>query len=179
MKAPEGFVYAVKVNRGITQYQKLGTDSYPLFQDFVRRAEHLGDRLGPLLLQLPPSLHRDDERLSTFFAQTAVANHQIAIEFRHKSWFADEVYNILHNHNVALVLSDFKDLPIPHVATTHWTYVRLHGTSGGYWGSYPESKLREWASVIKDLAGKGFVYFNNDMEAAAPHDALKMKQILA
>lgn len=177
-KAPSGFLYAVKVNRGITQFQKIGPDSYPQFQEFVRRAEQLGDRLGPLLLQLPPSLHRDDERLSAFLAQQVMSKRQIAIEFRHESWFDDRVYALMREHQVALVLSDFKDLPVPQVATTDWTYLRLHGPSGGYWGSYSEDKLREWANRLKSLCQSGYVYFNNDMEAAAPHDALLMRQLL-
>jgi uncharacterized protein YecE (DUF72 family) len=178
-KAPEGFIYAVKVNRGITQFQKLSPDSYPPFLEFVRRAKQMGDRLGPLLLQLPPSLHRDDDRLSTFLAQPVVAKQRIAIEFRHKSWFDDQVYSLMRDHRVALVLSDFKELPVPQVTTTDWTYVRLHGPSGGYWGSYPEDELREWANRLKSLCLNGYIYFNNDMEAAAPHDALRMRQMLS
>ena len=139
----------------------------------------MGDRLGPLLLQLPPSLHRDDDRLSTFLAQPVVAKQRIAIEFRHKSWFDDQVYSLMRDHRVALVLSDFKELPVPQVTTTDWTYVRLHGPSGGYWGSYPEDELREWANRLKSLCLNGYIYFNNDMEAAAPHDALRMRQMLS
>ena len=178
-KAPAGFLYAVKVNRAITQYHKLGPPACPLFGDFVHRAERLEDRLGPLLLQLPPSLHRDCERLSAFLAHPTASKHRLAFEFRHASWFADEVYTILRDHRVALVLSDFKDLPIPEVATTDWTYVRLHGPSGGYWGSYPDSTLRVWADRLKALSREGYVYFNNDMEAAAPHDALRMRKLLS
>ncbi len=178
-KAPTGFLYAVKVNRAITQYHKLGPPAYPLFEDFVHRAERLEDRLGPLLLQLPPSLHRDDGRLSAFLTQPTAGKHRLALEFRHASWFADEVYTILRDHRVALVLSDFKNLPIPEVATADWTYVRLHGPSGGYWGSYPDTTLRMWADRLKALAGEGYVYFNNDMEAAAPRDALRMRELLS
>lgn len=177
-KAPPGFLYAIKVNRGITQYQKLGPDSYPLFEDFVRRAEQLGETLGPLLLQLPPSLHRDDDRLSSFLARPAAAKHRLAVEFRHKSWFAEEVYALLRHHGVVLVLSDFKDLPVHQVATADWTYVRLHGPSGSYWGSYADDTLRGWADRLRALCPNGYVYFNNDMETAAPHDALRMKLLL-
>ncbi len=178
-KAPEGFLYAVKVNRAITQYHKLGPRAHLLFEDFVHRAERLETTLGPLLLQLPPSLGRDDARLSAFLDQPIVARHPLAIEFRHADWFAEEVYAILRKHRVALVLSDFRDLPIPQVATTYWVYVRLHGTSGRYWGSYGEEGLREWAGRIKGLCPDGYVYFNNDVGGAAPHDALRLRDLLS
>ncbi len=178
-KAPEGFLYAIKVNRAITQYRKLDPLSYPQFEEFVHRAERLGPALGPLLLQLPPSLGRDDGRLAAFLDQPVVARHPLAIEFRRADWFADEVYALLRHHRVALVLSDFKDLPVPQVATTPWVYLRLHGTSGHYYGSYGEEGLHYWASRLKDLCPDGYVYFNNDVGGAAPHDALRLRELLS
>ncbi|MHB0870534.1 MAG: DUF72 domain-containing protein [Chloroflexota bacterium] len=178
-KAPEGFLYAIKVNRAITQYYKLGPTAYPPFEEFVRRAERLGRTLGPLLLQLPPSLGRDDARLAAFLSQPAAARHSLAIEFRRADWFAEEVYAILRAHGVSLVLSDFKDLPVPQVATAPWVYVRLHGPSGQYWGSYGDETLRQWAERLDALGGDGFVYFNNDVGAAAPRDALRLRELLS
>ncbi len=177
-RAPVRFLYSVKVNRGITQFRKLGPDSYPAFQEFVRRAEQLGPSLGPLLLQLPPSLGRDDERLAAFLAQPAASRHSIAIEFRRADWFAEGVYSVLRQHGVALVISDLRELPVPQVATAPWVYVRFHGPSGGYWGSYSDSELRSWADRLKALASSGYVYFNNDVEAAAPRDALRLRELL-
>ncbi len=178
-KAPEGFVYSIKVNRAVTQFHKLGPRALPLFEEFVRRAERLETALGPLLLQLPPSLGCDLDRLSTFLQQPAVARHSLAIEFRHAGWFVDELYSLLRKHHVALVLSDFKELPVPQVATTHWVYVRLHGTSGHYFGSYGEEELRDWAARLRELGTEGYVYFNNDVGAAAPHDALRLRDLLS
>ena len=177
-KAPEGFVYSVKVNRAITQYHKLGPRAYPLFEGFVHRSEKLGTTLGPLLLQLPPNLGRDDARLSAFLRQPIVSRHPVAIEFRRSDWLTDEVYAILREHRVALVISDFKDLPVPQVATTHWVYARFHGPSGGYWGSYDEDALRRWADRLKALSPNGYVYFNNDVGAAAPRNALRLRELL-
>ncbi|MCL4369661.1 MAG: DUF72 domain-containing protein [Chloroflexi bacterium] len=178
-KAPEGFLYAVKVNRAITQYHKLNPLAYPLFAEFVRRSERMEAALGPLLLQLPPSLGRDDGRLAAFLEQPIAARHPLAIEFRHAGWFAEEVYDLLRKHRVALVLSDFKELPIPQVATTHWVYLRLHGTSGRYFGSYGDEGLRYWADRLKALCPDGYVYFNNDVGGAAPHDALRLRDLLS
>ncbi len=178
-RAPNGFLYAIKVNRAITQYYKLGPETYPRFEEFVRRAERLGPTLGPLLLQLPPSLGRDDARLAAFLSHPAVARHALAIEFRRSDWFAEGVYDLLRRHQVALVLSDFKELPVPQVATASWTYLRLHGTSGQYSGSYSEGELRQWADRLKALSPEGFVYFNNDVGAAAPFNALRLRELLA
>ncbi len=177
-KAPKGFLYTLKVNRGITQYRKLGPDSYSPFEEFIRRAEALGETLGPLLLQLPPSLGRDDERLSAFLQQPAAGKHRLAVEFRHRDWFAEEVYGILRQHRVALVLSDWKDLPIPQVVTADWAYLRLHGPGGGYDGSYDQQTLQGWADRLQRLATEGYVYFNNDIGGAAPHNALAMRELL-
>ena len=178
-KAPEGFLFSVKVNRAITQYHKLDAEAYPLFDEFVRRAEQLGPALGPLLLQLPPSFGRDDERLAAFLSQPAVSRHRVAIEFRRADWFTEEVYSILRRHNVALAISDLRRLPVPQVATADWVYARFHGPSGRYWGSYSDDELRSWANRLKALSRDGYVYFNNDMEAAAPKDALRMRELLA
>jgi uncharacterized protein YecE (DUF72 family) len=177
-RAPEGFIYSVKVNRAITQYHKLGPRAYPLFEQFVRRAEGLERSLGPLLVQLPPTLGLDIARLDAFLEQPITGRHMLAIEFRHPNWFNEEVYALLGRHRVALVLSDFKELPIPQVATTHWVYVRLHGTSGYYSGSYGEQGVRYWADRLKALCANGYVYFNNDVGGAAPHDALRLRELL-
>lgn len=177
-RAPEGFLYSVKVNRAITQYHKLDAASYGLFEQFLARAEKLESAFGPLLLQLPPSLGPDMDRLHAFLSQPAAGRHPMAIEFRHEGWFTNDLFDLLRGFGVALVLSDFKDLPIPHVATAPWLYVRLHGTSGRYFGSYSDEELQRWAVLIKDLSSDGFIYFNNDVGGAAPRDALRLRQLL-
>ncbi len=178
-RAPAGFVYAVKVNRAVTQYYKLGPRAFPAFQQFVQRAEQMGTGLGPLLLQLPPSLGRDDERLDAFLAQPEVARHRVAIEFRRADWFAEGVYAVLRTRGVALVLSDLDDLPVPQVATAEWVYARFHGSGGKYWGSYSDDELRQWAERLMALCPDGYVYFNNDAGAAAVRNALRMREMLA
>jgi len=179
-QAPPGFAYSVKINRSITQFYKLGPKAYPLFEEFVRRARLLGPALGPLLLQLPPSLGRDDERLASFLRLPAVARCRLAIEFRRADWFAEDVYTILRAHSVALAISDLEGLPVPRVATAPWAYARFHGAgSGRYEGSYNDEQLRAWADCLRALAPEGYVYFNNDVGAAAPGDALRMRALLS
>ncbi len=179
-QAPQGFAYAVKVNRSITQFYKLGERSHPLFEDFVARARLLDLSMGPLLLQLPPSLGRDDGRLDAFLSLPAVGRCRLAIEFRKADWFADPVYDILSRHGVALAISDLEDLPVPGVSTASWVYARFHGAGGGkYEGSYSDAALRRWADLIRGLAREGYVYFNNDVGGAAPGDALRMRELLS
>ncbi len=178
-QAPPGFAYAVKVNRAITQFYKLGINARPLFEEFVRRAKLLGPALGPLLLQLPPSLGRDDERLASFLELPTSESCQLAVEFRKSDWFTEDVYAILRVHRVALAVSDMEGLPVPLVATAPWVYARFHGAGGGkYEGSYSDEQLRTWADRLKALAPEGYVYFNNDIGAAAPGDALRMRAFL-
>jgi uncharacterized protein YecE (DUF72 family) len=178
-RVPPSFVYAIKVNRAITQYYKLGTQALPLFDEFVRRAEMLGPRLGPLLLQLPPSLGPDLPRLGAFLERPAVSRHPLALEFRHSGWFRDDVYALMRRHSVALVISDLKELPVHQVATADWVYARFHGPSGGYSGSYSDEDLRRWAAFLRELRPDGYVYFNNDVGGAAPQDALRFRELIS
>ncbi len=178
-QAPPDFTYAVKINRSITQFYKLGPNAYPLFEDFVRRASLLGPSEGPLLLQLPPSLGRDDERLGAFLSLPTVSTCRLAVEFRKSDWFAEDVYAILREHDVALAISDLEDLPVPGASTARWAYARFHGAGGGkYEGSYTDDQLRYWADRIKGMAPEGYVYFNNDVGGASPGDALRMRTLL-
>jgi uncharacterized protein YecE (DUF72 family) len=177
-QAPAGFAYTVKVNRAVTQFYKLGPNSYSPFEEFVRGATILGPTMGPLLLQLPPSLGRDDRRLEAFLALPPIGSCRIAIEFRKADWFAPEVYAILREHGIALAVSDLEGLPIPTTATAPWVYARFHGAGGKYQGSYSDEQLRTWSDRLQALAPEGYVYFNNDAAAAAPGDALRMRDLL-
>jgi len=178
-QAPEGFLYAVKVNRSITQFYKLGPASYPLFEEFASRAEKLAGHLGPLLLQLPPSLGVDTDRLDGFLALPAARRIRLAVEFRRKDWFTEEVYAVLRARGAALAITDFQELPVVWEATADWSYVRFHGTSGRYFGSYGSQELDSWAERIAGLAREGYIYFNNDAETAAPRDAMALRERLS
>ncbi len=178
-KVSPPFLYAIKVNRAVTQYYKLAGRALPLFDEFVKRAEMLGPSLGPLLLQLPPNLGPDLPRLQAFLARPAASEHPLALEFRHPGWFRDDIYALMRSCGVALVISDLKDLPVHQVATADWVYARFHGPSGGYWGSYSDDDLRRWSVFLRELSPNGYVYFNNDMEGAAPHDAIRFRDMIS
>jgi uncharacterized protein YecE (DUF72 family) len=178
-EVPDGFRYAIKASRFITHIKKLNDIADPL-QTFLDRACHLKEKLGPILYQLPPSIHRNDERLKAFLSLLPKdINH--AIEFRHESWIDDQVFDILRHHNVGLCVFDMPGFRCPLVTTADFAYLRFHGSSGLYSSCYSDGELEGWARRIKKVA-KGldavYIYFNNDAEGFAIKNAITLKEKL-
>jgi len=141
----------------------------------------LGDRLGPILWQLPPSLQRDDERLEAFVSALP-DNARHTIEFRHPSWWHPDIYALLQKHRVAVCLVDMPDFRSPALATTDFVYIRFHGATALYGGSYEMAALTEWASALRGVAGAArsiYAYFNNDSDAHAVHNAIEFRRLIA
>jgi len=178
-KAPPGFRYAVKVNRFITHMKKLlGCEAE--VDRFIALARPLGEKLGPLLYQLPPSLHRNVERLDSFLARLPKDVEQV-IEFRHKSWYDEEVLEILDGHGIGFVAHDLKGLVSPRWSSGRTAYVRFHGTSGRYHGRYSDEVLAEWTDWCLEQARTGrsvWCYFNNDIHGHAIEDARTLKSMV-
>lgn len=179
-KAPPGFLFAWKASRYLTHNKKLldPEDSLRLILD---RMAPLGPAHGPVLYQLPPSLRRNDGRLADFLALLPRSLRH-TVEFRHPSWYAPEVLDLLAAHDVALCVSDHHDAPAPWEATASWVYVRGHGPGGRYRGRYGDEALSSWAARIGVWAAEGrdvFCYFDNDIGGAAPRDALDLKRLVA
>jgi len=175
-KSPPGFLFAWKASRYLTHMKRLLDPVEPLELMFSR-ADLLGDKLGPVLFQLPPGMHRNDERLASFLGVLG-PGRRYAFEFRHPSWYASEVFALLRAHDVSLCLSDHHHAPAPWEATASWVYVRGHGPGGRYWGRYPEETLDDWAARIRAWNAEGrdvVCYFDNDPEGAAPKDAEALK----
>ena len=178
-QTPEGFVFAVKASRYLTHLKRL-TDPEPAVELLLDAARHLGPRLGPFLLQLPPQFAARPDRLAgTLRAFREVGGSfgitpEVAVEFRHASWFASrETMQILRGERAALVLADSTRWPSPDhdPLTARWTYLRFHGTERGIYGV---SRLRPWAAKIRAWRAAGrrvFAYFNNDWEGYALRDA--------
>ena len=180
--APDGFLFAVKASRYLTHIKRLN-DLGPGLERFYERIEPLlrSPKMGPVLWQLPPTFRRDDERLADALARMPRAQRH-CIEFRHPSWFAGDVYALLREHGVALVIGDrpeVKDFQA-HVFTAPWTFVRFHYGSRGRRGNYSETELEEWARRFEDWSREVEVlaYFNNDWEVFAVRNALWMKRRL-
>lgn len=186
-RAPEGFTYAIKLNREITHRKRLAGAKAELAEP-VRRAERLGDRLGPFLVQLPPRWPADPARLDAFLATaTALGDHRWAVEPREPSWHSDAVHDVLRRHGAALVLHDLPGGslgdPEPPI-TAGWAYLRFHGPAemGGasgtpsetYAGSYGPERLASEATRVAAWLGQGLdvhAYFNNTKDGSAVDDA--------
>jgi uncharacterized protein YecE (DUF72 family) len=180
---PPGFLFTIKASRYLTHVKRL-QDLGPGLARFYERLEPLlaSPKLGPLLWQLPPTFKRDDERLASALALLPRGQRH-CFEFRHPSWFADEVYDLLRRHGVALAIGDRPEVRAfqAHVFTADWTLVRFHYGSRGRRGNYSETELREWARRFEEWrAGvEIFAYFNNDWEVFAVRNALRLGTLLA
>ncbi len=179
---PEGFLFAWKVSRFITHMKKLKGIEESIDLVFGRM-DGLGDAFGPVLFQLPPMLRANDENLERLARCLSLVpeNRRIAFEFRHPSWYEEQTFRILRDHNAALCLSDHADAPAPWLTTADFVYVRAHGTNGRYAGSYSKEALSDWAFQIMEWRGNGrdvYVYFDNDIKSAAPGDAQTLLELL-
>jgi uncharacterized protein YecE (DUF72 family) len=177
-QTPPGFVFAVKASRYLTHVRRL-RDLGRGVERFYAPLEPLVEagRLGPVLWQLPETFHRDDERLAAALARLPEGRH--AWEFRHASWFTDDVYALLREHDAALVVGDTPGRPFQErVVTASWSYVRFHRGSRGRRGNYSETELREWARWLGRLDVPAWAYFNNDWEAFAVRNARRLRRLL-
>jgi uncharacterized protein YecE (DUF72 family) len=176
---PDNFIFAVKVSRFITHIKRLKNLGSAV-ENFLSRADLLKEKLGPLLYQLPPSMKRNDELLQNFLS-TLPSEYQHVIEFRHESWIDERVFDVLRRHNVGLCVFDMPGFVCPLVATSDFAYIRFHGSEGLYSSSYSNEELTEWAKRIARLGQSikaSYIYFNNDAEAFAVENAIKLKSLL-
>jgi uncharacterized protein YecE (DUF72 family) len=177
-RAPDGFLFAWKVSRFITHNKKLKDCAESVELVFGRMAP-LGPHYGPALIQLPPQLRRNDERLAGFL-KLLPKGRRHTVEFRHESWYDPAVFRILADFDAALCISDHHSAPSPWEVTASWVYVRGHGPGGRYFGRYPQEELARWAERTVAWGTEGrdvYVYFDNDVKSAAPMDALKLREL--
>lgn len=178
-QAPEGFRYAVKANRYLTQARKLKDCEEPMAR-MMASFDRFGGTLGSILYQLPPQFGLNLDRLDRFLRILPPGPTHI-FEFRHASWYTDKVYALLDRHGAGMCVHDMPGSPSPRVAIGDTAYVRFHGGEGKYWGRYAERTLLDWADWMTGQATDGrtvWAYFNNDIEAAAIDDALTLKAIV-
>jgi uncharacterized protein YecE (DUF72 family) len=173
-EAPDDFTFALKAPQRITHIAKL-QNAGETTAVFVRIASELGPRMGPLLFQLPPFLRKDVARLESFLEATAALGQKlkIAFEFRHASWFDEEVFAALRARGAALCVAEGEALASPLVATADWGYVRLRRDA------YPDALVDDWAKKIHSQPwSEAFVYMKHD-EGDAPSVAKKLTAALA
>jgi len=176
-QAPPGFLYALKFNRYGSHWMRLKKPRETI-GNFLEAAMHLGQFLGPVLVQLPPHWHVDAGRLDNFLAG-APGSLRWAVEFRNPTWLCDEVYKVLQRHKAALCVHDMIKNH-PRVLTSEWTYLRYHGQR--YAGTYSPQKLAAEAKWIKRELASGkdvFAYFNNDAEGYAVKNAADLRRYIA
>jgi uncharacterized protein YecE (DUF72 family) len=176
--APPGFCYAVKASRFITHIKRLRNIEGEL-KAFLDRAGLLGDRLGPVLYQLPPGLKRDDGLLEAFLSLLPAGLEHV-FEFRSRDWLDQGVFDLMRRYRAGFCIFDMPGLTTPVLATAGFAYVRFHGSTGLYYSNYSDEQLGDWAGRIRGLVGVDtvYVYFNNDAGGYAVRNALTLRRML-
>ncbi|GAA1893359.1 DUF72 domain-containing protein [Streptantibioticus ferralitis] len=182
-RTPDGFVMAVKASRYLTHIKRLREPQEPV-QRLMSHAGALGPRLGPILLQLPPTLPLDAETLASLDACLAAfpASTRVAVEPRHESWWTEDVRALLERRSAALCWADWRARPgSPLWRTADWGYVRFHVGIANPWPRYGRQALTTWARRITDTwpeEADVYAYFNNDPGGAAVRDAETFIRVL-
>jgi uncharacterized protein YecE (DUF72 family) len=163
----------LKAPREITHVRKLN-GAEELVSHLLEVAGALTEHRGPLLFQLPPTLKKDVTRLRGFLALLSL-QHRAAFEFRHPSWFDDEVFGLLRDHRAALCVADADgELEVPFVATTDWGYLRLRRSD------YGEAELKNWVKRVQEQDwGDAFVFFKHEDEGKGPRMAKRYRELAA
>lgn len=173
LRTPDDFIVAAKMSRYLTHIKKLKEPEEPV-QRFLEHAAGLGRKLGPVLIQLPPTLQADPEALDDTLGRFP-KSIRVAVEFRHDSWWNDDVKSILETHAAALCLADRYSKPFSALwRTTDWTFLRFHEGEATPHPCYGRSAIESWVRRLVDGWGADadmYVFFNNDPRACALRDA--------
>jgi uncharacterized protein YecE (DUF72 family) len=177
---PPDFLFTIKASRYLTHIRRLRElpAGIELLYSRIGPLQDEG-KLGPVLWQLPGSFLRDDERLAAALEALPAGRH--CFEFRHASWFHPDVYALLREHAVALVIGDIPSRPFQtRERTADWTFVRFHYGRHGRRGNYSERELVEWAGWLRTQLAEGdvYAYFNNDWEGFAVRNGLRLRRLL-
>jgi uncharacterized protein YecE (DUF72 family) len=173
---PDSFIFSVKASRFITHMKKL-KDPIQTFGNFIQNADHLEEKLGPILFQLPPKWNYNKERFEAFLDALPKNVYRYTFEFRNQTWYNEEVYELLEKHKVAYCIYELEYHQTPLNITADFIYIRLHGPEKKYSGNYSDEVLSSWAEkCIKwNADGKDvYIYFDNDQNAYAAFNALKL-----
>jgi uncharacterized protein YecE (DUF72 family) len=177
---PAGFQFAVKAPKTITHEAKLNCTP-TMLTEFLAGASLLGEKLGPLLFQLPPKLAFDEASASSFFTLLRKLHRgPVALEPRHASWFTPEVSQLLSAHGIARVAAD--PARVPQAALPGgWpglVYYRLHGSPRMYYSTYSSEYLAELAASMSVLTADAWIVFDNTASGAAAGDAINLSRLV-
>ena len=170
-QVPASFRFVLKCSQSITHYKRL-RNADTATDEFLELASLLGKRQGPILFQMPPSFKKDVSRLDAFLKHVA-GRAKLAFEFRHASWFGDELLDCLRAHSAVLCVADADDLPQTDlVRTADWGYVRLRE------GNYSDERLRDWLERIRALKWKeAYIFFMHEDTGTGPKLAVRFLEL--
>ena len=172
-QTPETFRFALKAPQKVTHFAKL-RDCQDTIAYFCRVTADLGERLGPVLFQLPPNFKKDAEVLASFLRE--LPNIRAAFEFRHESWLDEEIFALLRSRNIALCMADTEKLAAPTEATADYGYLRLRRED------YSREDVARWAKFVRENESKwqdAFIYFKHEEAGSGPKLAAQMIELLA
>jgi uncharacterized protein YecE (DUF72 family) len=178
-QVPKDFLFSLKTSRYITHRKRLKDcgNSVKLFYKVIKG---LKSKIGPILIQLPPSFKMDKDRLVEFLHHLS-DDYQYVFEFRHASWFVEEIYELLSQKGIALCITDLYGSLSPEVITANFTYIRLHGPKKSYQGTYGPAKIKSWKRKIENWTKNNisvYCYFDNDEKGYAIQDAKTLYDLL-
>ena len=155
-QVPDEFSFSIKASQKITHYTRLKAESESMVQFLLKNTTVLGSRLGPLLFQLPPNLKKDIPRLQNFLTYLP-SDRRYTFEFRHESWWDEDVFTVLRDRDIAMCVSESAELTCPVVCTATWGYLRLHKLD------YSPDALTDWAKRVSSQSwSEAYVYFKHD-----------------
>ena len=155
-QVPDPFTFAIKASQRITHHARLKPECASAVEFLLKNTSALATRLGPILFQLPPNLKKDLDRLRAFLA-TLPADRRYTIEFRHETWFADDVFDVLRERDIPMCIIEQPDFASPVVSTASWGYVRLHRFD------YDDAMMKTWAERLAAQPwSEAYVYFKHD-----------------
>ena len=172
MLTPENFRFALKAPQKITHWSKL-RDCADTLDYFCKVVTALGERLGPVLFQLPPTFKKDADVLSSFLRE--LPSMRAAFEFRHESWFDDEIFGLLKSRNIALCIAETENMATPTAATADYGYLRLRRED------YEKIDIERWAKFVRQQNNRwsdAFVYFKHEEAGIGPKLAKQMMELL-
>lgn len=161
---PESFRFSVKVSRRVTHFRRLSEESMQETEYLLQTTAVMGEKLGVLFYQLPPMFAADPARLDRYLGAMPPDGPRRAFEFRNRSWFTEETYDVLRKHNAAMCIADSEDrLEVPVIATADWGYLRLRRPE------YTADDLKQWADTINEFQWtESFVFFKHEEAGAGP-----------
>jgi uncharacterized protein YecE (DUF72 family) len=155
-QVPDSFTFSIKASQRITHFARIKPECASALDFLLKNTASLGARLGPILFQLPPNMKKDTERLRGFLAMLPT-DRRFTVEFRHESWFADDVYDALRERDIPMCVIDQPDFASPFVRTASWGYARLHRFD------YDDAALASWGRRIADQGwSDAYVVFKHD-----------------